>query len=121
MPTLSSFELAMMTAVQTETLPATCTIGSLTRTSDGAGGWDDTYTESASTPCDYAPSDNGTDGQQSDTVRTVVEWAFAFPLGTVVATTNRITLTGSGRTFEVIAPLVYPWETFTRVLARETT
>ena len=119
MPLLSNAELAAMAVIQTGTLPATCTIGRMTRTSDGAGGWDDVFTQSAVILCDYAPSDNGSDGSQASTVRTVVEWAFAFPLGTDVRVTDRVTV--GSRTFEVIAPLVYEWETFTRALCRETT
>lgn len=49
---LSANELASMRAVVADLLPDTCNILSITRTSDGAGGWTDTAgTAYANVPC----------------------------------------------------------------------
>lgn len=90
-----------MQAAQRLTLTEVCTIQHRTLTSDGAGGWTDTWTDTT-TVCRVAPI--GADeavlaGQQ----RIKADWKITLPAGTVIVDADRLAV--GSRVFEVVGIL----------------
>lgn len=98
---LTAAELAAIQATQLLTLTEACTIQHRALTSDGAGGWTDSWTDTT-TVCRVAPV--GADeavlaGQQ----RIKADWKITLPAGTVVVDSDRLAV--GGRAFEVVGVL----------------
>lgn len=95
---LTAAELAAIQATQLLTLTEACTIQHRTLTSDGAGGWTDSWT-TATTVCRVAPV--GADeavlaGQQ----RIKADWKITLPANTVIDDADRLAV--GSRVFEVV-------------------
>lgn len=96
---LNENDLAYMRGAIEELLPATCHILSATRTSDGQGGWADTWgTAAYNKACrlDYQQA-MGRRGEMlfGNAMQPYVGFVLSLPHGTVVTDTNRIQIGSS--------------------------
>lgn len=104
-----SSELEQMRSDINELLPDTGNILSVTRTSDGQGGWSDSWgTVTASVPCriDAAASSGisnfqGNEIPRGGAVQAFGRWVATLPYNISIAVENRLEC--NGRTFNIIA------------------
>lgn len=93
---LTSAQLDQMRADVAELLPDSCSILSNARTSDGAGGWSDNWTVSATVACRADPitqRDSSELFAKQDTANEMLQ--FTVPHDTSVSTQNRVRYDGN--------------------------
>lgn len=98
---LSNDELTdMRTTIQDYLLPDTCSILSITRTSDGSGGFTETWgTASANVAC-RLDTQNGKYIDLDGSVRSYKKLVLSLPYNTTITNANRVLF--SGNTFQVV-------------------
>lgn len=93
---LSASELAFMRSSINQLMPDTCNILSVTRSSDGMGGWSDAWgTATSNVACrvDYRSSNIGSGGREQITGGALLPYqmaAITLPYDTTVTPANRI-------------------------------
>lgn len=115
---LSDAELAEMRSVQALAQAGTAVITRRTLTSDGMGGFTETWAAAGTVTCRVWPAqESGAERLIADRITEADAWVLTLPYGTDVLADDRIS--ADGRTFEVVAPLPHTWETARRVVATE--
>lgn len=99
---LTNAELEQMRAAIEELLPDTCTVLSVTRASDGQGGYTETWgTVTASLACRLDTARPGTQAQFGASVQPFQGYVLTVNHGGTITTANRILK--DGYTFEVVS------------------
>ena len=116
---LSTDDLTAMRATLDASLPDTCTVYRLTRTSDGAGGYTEAWNATGSAvACRISPVSSGYEREVAGKLAAVAAWVVTLPQGTDVTAQDKV-VAGS-RTFQVLAVLaVRSWEISRRVIVQE--
>jgi len=116
---LSSADIAAMRATLSASMPDNAQVQRALRTSDGAGGFAETWTTIATVPCRVAPSGlTPTEQVIAERVRSRAVWTLTLPAGTDVTTADRV-IVGT-RTYEVVGMLTpRSYELATRFVAVE--
>jgi head-tail adaptor len=114
-------ELADMRATATASLPDTCDIQAKSLTSDGQGGYSESYTTSASSVACRVKSDNIKVAEliAQGGVKLQQTYTFTFAYNRTLNKTDR--LVWNSRTFEVIALFDNSWQLHKRVSCIEIT
>lgn len=100
MPNLTADELAEMRDAIEDLLPDTCDILSVTRTSNGEGGFTETWgTVSASVAC-RLDAISGTDHLSAGAIQPFTRWMLTVPYDTVINNTYRVS--HGGYTYNVV-------------------
>lgn len=104
---LTDYETAAMRAMQEEWLPGTAVIQTNVPASDGAGGFEASWSASGTVPCrvSYQAMGSGARGGEVElgaAIRDVAPWIVTLPYDTDVSTADRLVIAG-GRVFEVVA------------------
>ena len=103
---LSATQIADMRTTAALALPDTATISRVTRASDSAGGWTETWVTAASgVACRIMPryQISGNEGPAAGSQQAVAQWALTMPVGTDLRAGDRVVV--ASRTFEVYALL----------------
>ncbi len=115
---LSDADLAAMRSTLNSSLPDTAQVQRKSLTSDGAGGFTETWATVATMACRVAPSG------QSPQERVIAErltamstWTVTLPAGTDVQPADRVVV--GSRTFEVVAALARSEEIARRIVCTE--
>jgi len=115
---LSATELAAMRSTLNDSLPDTAQVRRKSLTSDGAGGYTESWSTVAAVACRVAPSG------QSPQERVIAErltataiWTVTLPAGTDVRPADRIVV--GSRAFEVVGVLARSYELARRVVCTE--
>jgi hypothetical protein len=99
---LTNAELESIRTAIEELLPDTCTVLSVTRTSDGQGGWAETWgTVTASLACRIDPAKPGTQAQFGASVQPFQGYVMTVNHAGTITTANRVLK--DGYTFEVVS------------------
>ena len=117
---LTDAELARMQATANSYLPDTAIIQNRTRSSDGGGGYTETYTASGTVPCRVGPIGLGRTGAEDragDRISAEADFMVTLPVGTTVDTDDRIVVGPS--TFNVVAVRDRSWPTSLRAEVTE--
>ena len=99
---LSATQIADMRTTAALALPDTATISRMTRASDSAGGWTETWATAASgVACRIMPryQVSSTEGPAAGTQEAVAQWTLTMPVGTDLRAGDRVVI--ATRTFEV--------------------
>lgn len=117
---LSAADLTAMKTTLDASLPDTCTVYRLTRTSDGAGGYTEAWAATgAAVACRVSPAGTGAEREVAARLGAVATWMVTLPAGTDVTAKDKI-LT-STQTLQVEAALApRSWEISRRVVCKET-
>ena len=116
---LSATEIATMRAALDASLPDSATVKRRTLTSDGAGGFTESWATQATVACRLAPSGlSPAERVISDKVTATSTWTITMPALTDVGVADRIVIGGS-RTFEVVGVLTSSEEICRQVVATE--
>lgn len=91
---LTSAELTMMRDAVNELLPGTASILTLTRTSDGQGGWSDAWAASGTASC-RLDNRSKTEALQGGGIQHYTEWVLTVPYDTTVTVSNRVQVDGT--------------------------
>jgi len=111
-------DVTSLKAAVNSTLVTTATIQRRTFTSDGAGGFTETYPVVDTTTCSFeAAQITPLERENAVGIQTISYFNFVFPAGTDIRSTDRIVI--GSRTFEVVAPRLGSLEIDRRVLAQE--
>lgn len=117
---LTAAELADMRSVQVLAQAGTCVITRGTLTSDGMGGFTQSWAAVGTVTGRVWPStESGAERLIADRITEADAWIITVPQGTDVVAKDRIT--ESGRTFEVVSAIAHTWETARRVVCVEVT
>ncbi|MBX6770879.1 MAG: head-tail adaptor protein [Chloroflexi bacterium] len=116
---LSTADLASMQATLTASLPDTAQVQRVARTSDGMGGFTESWSTVTTVACRVSPSGNTTAEQVvAERVQDRVLWTLTLPAQMDVTAADRIVV--GSRTFEVVGVLApRSYELATRVVAVE--
>lgn len=114
-------DLTSMQATLTASLPDTATVYRLTRTSDGAGGYTETWTAVGSAlACRISPAGTGYENAVGTKLAAVAPWVITLPASSDVTARDQVRT--ATRTFQVLAVLaVRSWEISRRVICEEVT
>jgi SPP1 family predicted phage head-tail adaptor len=115
---LSNADLTSMRATAQQALPGTAVIQSGTLTSDGGGGYTETFTPSGTVACRVAPL-SGDERQEGGRITTDSEYVITLPADTTVETDDRIVV--GSITYNVTAVRDRSWEITRRVEAKKVT
>ena len=115
---LTAAELADMRTVQDQAMAGTCVITRKTLTSDGMGGFTETWAAAGTVVGRVWPAtESGAESLMADRITESDAWVITVPYATDVTAKDRIT--ADGRTFEVVSAIAHTWETARRVVAVE--
>lgn len=115
---LTAAEIAEMRSVQVLAQAATCVITRRSLSSDGMGGFTETWAGVGTVTGRVWPAtESGAERLIADRITEEDAWVITVPQGTDVVAKDRIT--ESGRTFEVVTAIVHTWETARRVVCVE--
>lgn len=116
---LSTADLDAMRSTLNQSLPDTAQVQRVTRTSDGMGGFTETWATVATVACRVSPSGNTpTEQVAAERVQDHVLWTLTLPAETDVTAADLIVV--GSRTFEVVGVLApRSYEIATRVVAVE--
>lgn len=115
---LSAAELADMRTVQAEAMAGTAVISRKTLTTDGMGGFTETWAASGTVTCRVWPAtESGAESLIADRITESDAWVITVPYATDVTAKDRVV--ADGRTFEVVSAIAHTWETARRVVAVE--
>lgn len=103
MTALTTAELTQMRLDAESILDTTCTIQTLSRASDGMGGWPETWANAyTGVACLLsAPQQQPTDDVSGDRFKVVAEWILSVHWDQAIAVNNRVIL--GGDTFDVVS------------------
>ncbi len=97
---LGTDELASMRATAQSAMPDQCQVQRVTRASDGAGGFTETWVTVATLPCAIAPMRGRPEERAiAEQIKARVLWVLLVPAGSDVRTEDRLVV--GTRTFEV--------------------
>lgn len=115
---LTTAELDRMRTVANRALPGTAIIHGGTTTSDGGGGYTETFGPRAggTVACRVAPL-TGSEGEQGDRIAADADYIITLPAETTVETDDRIDI--AGVTYNVVAVRDRSWEITRRVEAEK--
>ena len=115
---LTAAEIAAMQATQSVALPDTCTIKRRTLTSDGAGGYTESWSDQATgVACRIAPIRSLSDAEAAvgGALQGKSVWQLTLPAGQDIQHTDRVVV--GGATYEVVSlGSEGAWETATRAI-----
>ncbi len=95
MPGLTSGELARLRSDMEDTLPDTMNILSVTSTSDGAGGFTETWgTLTTGIACRLDPISPRGERLAAGVVTDYTSWMLTYPYGTTLTTAHRVEISG---------------------------
>jgi SPP1 family predicted phage head-tail adaptor len=112
---LTDADIASMRVTANQALPGTAVIHGGTLTSDGGGGYTETFTASGTVSCRVAPASGG-EMQEGDRIIADSTHIITLPAETTVETDDRIVV--AGVTYNVTAVRERSWEVTRRVEAR---
>ena len=97
---LSNADVAHMAAMQAHLLPDTCTLRTVTQTSDGSGGWTEGTSDVTAVPCRLMVN-AGREVIQADQVRP--ERTYTLTIPETYTLTPKMRIVQAGVTYEVIS------------------
>lgn len=97
---ISAAELTRMRAVAQRSMPGTAVIQSGTLTSDGGGGYTDSFAAAGTVPCRVAPMISMNESEIGERISADADWMITLPAGTSVSSDDR--LVTDGGTFTVV-------------------
>lgn len=113
---LSPADLASMRATAEQALPGTAVIHSGTLTSDGGGGYSESFAAAGTVSCRVAPI-SGAEREEGGRISADSEYVITLPAETAVETDDQIQV--AGITYNVTAVRDRSWEVTRRVEARK--
>lgn len=112
---LTDSDLASMRATAERALPGTAVIQAGTLTSDGAGGYTETFTAAGTVACRVAPI-TGTEREEGGRINADSTHVITLPADTAVTTSDQLEI--AGLAYNVTAVRDRSWEITRRVEAR---